>query len=225
MIFPACPHRLGLALRCGLWLGIAVALGSLRLAADSLEEAETHFRAGRYPAALEAAESGLEKLPNDEDWLHLRLRSLLTLGRYPEARSAATNAIARNGRSVRLVWQARDAFLSHGDTTNAAEMLERVKFLVSNRMGSREAKSRVAFGRAALLLGADPKEVLEKIYSPVQQAEPKLRDVYLARGELALEKHDAALAAKAFEEGLKQIPDDAELRSVSPEPTRKATAS
>lgn len=204
-------HR-GLGPRVGIWLGVvALLLAGFRLPGASLEEAETKYRAGHYEDALEAAQDGLEKLPSDEDWHHLRLRCLLTLGRYPEARSAATNAIARNGRSIRIVWQAREAFLGNGDSTNATEMLERVKFLVGNRMGSRDALSRVAFGRAALLLGADPKEVLEKIYAPVQQAEPKLREVYLARGDLALEKHDAALAAKAFEEGLKQVPDDADL--------------
>ncbi len=204
-------HR-GLGSRVGTWLGVvALLLAGFRLLGASLEEAETKYRAGHYEDALEAAQGGLEKLPADEDWHRLRMRSLLTLGRYPEARSAATNAIARNGRSIRVIWSARDAFLANGDTNNAAEMLDRVKFLVNNRMGSRDSASRVAFGRAALLLGADPKEVLEKIYAPVQQAEPKFREVYLARGDLALEKHDAALAAKAFAEGLKQAPDDADL--------------
>jgi len=33
----------------------------------------------------------------------------------------------------------------------------------------------------------------------------------LARGELALEKHDFALAATAFEDGLKQLPLDPDL--------------
>src|SRR4051812_39712767 len=69
----------------------------------------------------------------------------------------------------------------------------------------------VIYGRMALALGADPKDVLEKLYAAAQKADPKLRDVYLARGELALEKHDFALAAKAYEEGLKQLPDDADL--------------
>jgi len=210
MIRPASlPRR-----RCPAWLGLfAVAwLGlSQAISGASLAEAETKFRSGKYEVALEAATEGLDKLPNDEDWHHLRLRCLLTLGRYPEARAAATNAVARNGRSLRIVWTARDAFLGVGDTNNAAEMLDRVKFLVANRMGSRDAQSRLAFGRAALLLGADPKEVLDKIYGPLQQADLKLRDVYLARGDLALEKHDAVLAAKAFEEGLKQVPDDADL--------------
>ncbi len=209
MKHPAIPVRRGLAAALGFWLGLWAL--ALPLRAASLAEADTQFQAGKYEAALESAEDGLEKLPGDEDWHHLRLRCLLTLGRYPEARSAATNALARNGRSIRIVWTAREAFLSNGDATNAVEMLDRVKFLVSNRMGSRDALSRVAFGRAALLLGADPKEVLEKIYAPLQQADPKLREVYLARGDLALEKHDAALAAKSFAEGLKQVPDDADL--------------
>src|SRR6185295_5468037 len=71
----------------------------------------------------------------------------------------------------------------------------------------------VVFGRAALQLNADPKDVLEKVFGTAQKAEPKLREIYLARGELALEKHDFALAAKAFEEGLKQLPDDPDLEA------------
>ena len=41
---------------------------------------------------------------------------------------------------------------------------------------------------------------------------PRSREAYLAGGQLALDKHDYALAAKRFEEGLKQLPDDPDLR-------------
>ena len=96
MIRPArLPRR-----RCPAWLGLfAIAwLGFLpAVFGASLAEAETKFQTGKFEAALEAATEGLDKLPNDEDWHHLRLRCLLTLGRYPEARAAATNAVARNG--------------------------------------------------------------------------------------------------------------------------------
>jgi tetratricopeptide (TPR) repeat protein len=60
-------------------------------------------------------------------------------------------------------------------------------------------------------MGVDPKNVLDAVYATAQKNNPKLRDVYLARGELALEKHDFPLAARAFEEGLKQLPDDPDL--------------
>ena len=45
---------------------------------------------------------------------------------------------------------------------------------------------------------------IDRVFAEVQKMAPTLRDVYVARGELALEKHDFGLAAKAFEDGLKQ---------------------
>ena len=39
-----------------------------------------------------------------------------------------------------------------------------------------------------------------------------LRELYLAGGQLALDKHDFALAAKKFQEGLKQLPNDPDLQ-------------
>src|SRR5438132_891073 len=64
---------------------------------------------------------------------------------------------------------------------------------------------------AVRLLGMDPKDILEKVFGTAQKSDPKLRDVYLARGDLAMDKHDFALAAKAYEEGLKEHPDDPDL--------------
>jgi tetratricopeptide (TPR) repeat protein len=69
----------------------------------------------------------------------------------------------------------------------------------------------VVFGKAALLKGADPKKVLDTLFDVARKAEPTLREVYLAIGDLALDKHDFPLAAKRFEEGLKVMPDDPDL--------------
>ena len=44
-----------------------------------------------------------------------------------------------------------------------------------------------------------------------RSASPRSREVYLAIGELALDKHDFALAAKTFQEGLQHLPDDPDL--------------
>ena len=78
-------------------------------------------------------------------------------------------------------------------------------------MGVPDPPNIVALGRAALLLGADPKTVLERLFNPAQKADPDLRAVWLAKGELALDKHDFALAAKTYSEALKKFPDDADI--------------
>ena len=75
-----------------------------------------------------------------------------------------------------------------------------------------DAASLVVIGQALLLRGLDPKRVLDTVFDNARKSDPKLRDLYLAGGQLALDKHDFALAARKFEEGLKQLPDDPDLQ-------------
>ncbi|MEW6159881.1 MAG: tetratricopeptide repeat protein, partial [Verrucomicrobiota bacterium] len=68
-----------------------------------------------------------------------------------------------------------------------------------------------ALGKAALLLGAEPKLVLDNLFERAKKIDPEYRGSYLAIGDLALEKHDYALAAKTYEEGLKRFPEDSDF--------------
>ena len=63
-------------------------------------------------------------------------------------------------------------------------------------------------GFALLMRGADARQVLETCYDRSKKDQPELVDAYLATGELALEKHDFALAAEAFQTASKITPDD-----------------
>jgi predicted Zn-dependent protease len=92
-------------------------------------------------------------------------------------------------------------------------MIDEIVRRVSNAPEDyRNADNMVVFGQAALLKRADPKRVLDQLLESARKSEPKQRDVYLAAGNLALEKHDFKLAAEKFEAGLKQLPDDPDLR-------------
>jgi tetratricopeptide (TPR) repeat protein len=68
----------------------------------------------------------------------------------------------------------------------------------------------VALGKAAILLGADPKRVTELFFDPVKKLSPDFPGTYLANGELALAKHDFALASKSFAAAVKKFPENAE---------------
>jgi len=57
----------------------------------------------------------------------------------------------------------------------------------------------------------DPGEVLESFYDRAIKEYPDHRDAYLASGNLALAKHDYALAQETFQAALKHIPDDPDL--------------
>lgn len=177
-----------------------------------IAEVQRALLEGSHAIVIKQSSAELREGAGNSDWSLILARALLITGKYAEADAAVKEAIAKDARSIRLRWLAREIALALGRTEEAAARVEEIRRAVRDAYWMyRSPADLVVFGRAALAIGADPKEVLEKIFGAAQKADPKLRDVYLARGELALEKHDFALAAKAFEEGLKVQPDDPDL--------------
>ena len=187
-------------------------LSTVRAAEPDAAEVEKEFLAGNYSFVIDHATKALAESPGAADWLQLLIRAQLATGRYAAATTVMSDALSHEPASIRLRWLGRDVALANGRPEEAANYVDEIRRFVATRPWSyRSATELVIFGRAALLLGADQKDVLDKVFATAQKAEPKLRDIYLARGELALDKHDFALAAKAFEEGLKQLPADPDL--------------
>lgn len=190
-------------------LGLGLAVSVRAAAADDVQKA---LLAGDYAAAIRTAEGALASAPGDEDLVVLYVRSLLTVGRYEDADLAANKGVAARGTSIRIRWITREADLANGRVEAASNQSTQVGQLVRNSFANyRDPKNLLVFAEYALMVGSDPKQVLDNILMPVQRADAKMREVYLARGNLALDKHDFDLAAKAFDEGLKQAPDDPDL--------------
>ncbi|MDP3068809.1 MAG: peptidase MA family metallohydrolase [Opitutaceae bacterium] len=202
------PSRL-VALLAMLSVSVATAQGA------EVAEAQRALLAGNHAAVIKLAQGEIGDGPGQTEWSMLLARALLEVGRYPEADTVMKAALLRDTRSIRLRWQAREVALANGRPEEAARFVKDIIAAVRDSGWQYRAPADfLVFGRAALLVpGYDPKDVLEKVFATVQKADPKLREVYRARGELALEKHDYALAAKAFEEGLKQLPEDPDLLS------------
>jgi hypothetical protein len=180
--------------------------------AVEIEEARDLFLSGRYKECLATAEAEFKERSYSEQWRLLLVETLWTLGRYSDARSVITNALAQDSPSIRLRLLGRDVFRSNGEPGLGDQMVTEILQLAMARPWAyRDAADSVALGRAALLSGRDPKQVLDRQYSQAKKADAGLRDVYLATGDLALEKHDYALAAKSFQEGLKKLPNDPDL--------------
>ena len=186
----------------------ALALAGLLRAAPA-EDVQRQILAGKYAEAIKQAQDALRVAPTDENLQILLVRGLLTVGRYADANAAAATALVRIPQSIRLRWIGREAALANGQRDVAAKMTNEIRQYVASRPYLyRNPADLVAFGEVALLLGADPKDVMDKILATAQEANPALRDVYLAKGQLALDKHDFDLASKAYQAGLKQFPDD-----------------
>jgi tetratricopeptide (TPR) repeat protein len=200
--------RLGWGLRLLALLGAA----TCAFAAADPAEVQRALLAGNYQSVIKQSQAELKDGAGNSDWSMLLVRALLAVGRQAEADTAMREALARDARSIRLRWLARDVAFANGRPDEARARLGEIRRAVNDATWMYRAPADlVVFGRAALLLGADPKEVLDKVFATAQKTDPKLRDVYLARGDLAMDKHDFALAARAYEEGLKVLPEDADL--------------
>jgi tetratricopeptide (TPR) repeat protein len=177
-----------------------------------LDKCKAHFLAGDYAAVIEQAGGAVKARERGEDWPLLYANALWMTGKYPEAKEAITAAQRFNYYSIRIRLLAYKIYRSNGDLDESAGMLDEINGLGgSRRWGYRDPADLVALGEAAVLLGADPKLVLDNFFTPVKKSNPNLREVYLAIGKLALDKHDYALAGKAFQEGLQKFPKDPEL--------------
>ncbi len=176
-----------------------------------LDQAQQLFLSGNYKECIKAAEKGLA-VRRTEPWQLLLSRSLMATGQLPEAQQAITNALGRDRWNVRLLWEGREVLRSNGRPEEADKLLQDLLEEVSNRpQDHRDALSLVAFSKAALARGADAKRVLNTVLDSARKADPKEREVYLTSGRLALDKKDFALAAKTFQAGLKELPDDPDL--------------
>lgn len=191
----------------------ALLCGLVRFAcAEELEEARQHFLTGQYEECLRVCAMPEVEGRRDYEWPFLHAQALLAVGRYVEAEVVVSNALSVSTGNIQLRMLGVDTAKASGNPGLAVLRLREINELAGARPWAyRDPSDLLVLGQAALLLGADPKVVLERLFGPAQKADPKLRELYLARGELALDKHDYALAAKTFAEALKKFPDDADI--------------
>ena len=189
----------------------ALFISSAAHAAD-LEAAGQLLIHGDYAGTIAQATEGMHEASNQPEWPLLLGRALSQLGRYGEARQTVVEAVARFPLDLRLRLDAYQALRSSGAAEEAkAQLLELERLARTREWAYRAPADRVALGKVALLIGGDPKRVLELFFDPVRKEHPEFRESYLASGELALDKNDFALAAKTFLAAAKKFPEDADV--------------
>jgi tetratricopeptide (TPR) repeat protein len=180
---------------------------------DPLTAAQDAFRHGDYEGALAAAEQGCTDDVFNDEWWRLRGRALLTLGRYADAHIQLARGVRYVPESIRLLLLLREASLdtSHPDEAEAA--MQQVNNILGNRARTAVADPvfLVSVGEAALVIGAEPKLVLENFLKPGLSHQPPLREAAFDIGQLALDKHDFALAARNFNDGTKLYTADPDM--------------
>ena len=180
--------------------------------AFDLLESKKAFLNGEYEEVIKETAAAIEDGERGEELRLLHAEALWTVGRYHDAVSAINEARRMYYYSVRARLLGYYLYRSAGDLEKAQEVLDEINLLGgSRRWGYRDPLDVIALGQAAILLGADPRLVLENFFGAAKKADPDVREVYLASGQLALDKHDFALASQSFQEGLKKWDDDPDL--------------
>ncbi len=184
------------------------------LRAVEVDAAQKLLATGDYAGAITAGTEALQAEPPSPNpaWPLLLGQALLETGEYTRARDTLLEGLKQWPQNIRLRLAAYDALKRTGAAADAQAQLERMENLTTNREWDYRAPAdRLAVGKIALLLGADPKRVLETCFDPVRKVQPDFRDAWIAAGELALDKNDFALAAKTFAAAAEKFPGDADI--------------
>jgi tetratricopeptide (TPR) repeat protein len=170
------------------------------------------FRTGQYETCLATAQQAIKDGAYSTQWRLLEIESLLALGRYPEAAQRADAALRDSRTDIRLLRLAHTAYQQNGQAAPAAEMLGMIYRIASYRRSEYlSGQEVVALGQSLLLLGVEPRVVLENFYNAALRNDPNCREAYLAIGALALAKQDYKLAADRYQDALQRFGDDPDV--------------
>ncbi|MEO1997327.1 MAG: tetratricopeptide repeat protein, partial [Planctomycetaceae bacterium] len=195
---------------CGMWL-VLVAV-QVATAAGDLAAARKLLKQGAYTECAQVAAAGIEKSSFTEEWRMLKIHSEMARGNYAVALTDTEAALSRFPNSIRLRWLARRVMLFNNKPVDARNALLAIEQLVRQTPWRyADPENQIILGRYFLQRGVDAKQVLEVIYSAVKKDRPDFVGIHQAIGELALSKHDAALAAEHFERALKSDEENADV--------------
>jgi len=182
--------------------------------AQDLGEMQRQFLRGNYSEVIRMAQKEVADNAYNSDWRLLLVKSLLTVGRYDEAYTNAMAGLNDYSGTIEMRLLARETALYHNDLAGANQRLAELNsYIRQNPPGVQDADQLVALGQALLLLGVEPRLVLENCFQQAEKLDPPPREAFLAAGRLALDKHDFALAADAFRAGWKKFPDDPDMEA------------
>ncbi len=204
--FSFAPGRLAIA-----W-SFVVACTATSQAADYVQTSNL-YRTGKYAECVESAAQAIKQDEISENFRLLKIRSELELGRYADALASLDAALQRLPTSIGLRWVGRDVCRFNNQLARAKQLEDEINQLV-RQVPERYSDSinRIVVGRYLLSQGVDPKKVLDGLYNQIKKQQPNLANVWVACGDLALEKQDFALAAQSFEQAVKFDPGDPDAR-------------
>ena len=202
--------RLKLMVACIVFL-----LGSsLTAHAEDIDVAREQFKTGQYKKCLDLTRKAIEDSTYRSRrylWI-LMVETLMELGQYDEAAKEVDLALLRYPMSSRILKLGHKAHLSCGQTDHASEMLKKIyRYGGSFKLEFWDPPDLVALGETLLLLGSEPRIILEQLFNRASRIDPNCREAYLAAAALALDKQDYDLAANQYRKALERFGDDPDM--------------
>ena len=182
--------------------------------AEDIDVAREQFKTGQYQKCLELTRKAIEDSTyrtRRHLWI-LMIESLMELGQYDEAAKEVDLALLRYPMSSRLLKLGHKAHQYCGQTDRASEMLKKIyRYGGSFKIEFWDPPDLVALGETLLLLGSEPRIILEQLFNRASRIEPNCREAYLAAASLALDKQDYDLAASQYRKALERFGDDPDM--------------
>jgi tetratricopeptide (TPR) repeat protein len=177
-----------------------------------LDDAQKLFYTGKYSECLDACQKAIKGNAYNEGWRLLKIRAEMASGRYAEALKTYESTAALYRTSIVLRLLGYEVLRANDRPKDAEQVLLNIKQLVTDDSWRySDAVNRVAIGRTLILAGADARQVLELFYDQAKKVSPSAAEPHIAAGDLALDKQDFALAAEAYAEAAKRMPDNPDI--------------
>jgi len=134
------------------------------------------------------------------------------LGQYDKALEDVDAALRDYRWSIRILKLGHTVYLRNGQSERAAETLSRIFRIGTDRnIGFLNSSDLTALGESLLLLGGEPKLVLDEFFNRAINNDPNCLNAYLAAGALALAKQDYELAANQYRKALTRFGDEPDV--------------
>ena len=177
-----------------------------------LDDCRKLLLSGKYSECIRETAAAIKDRKWGEGWYVIKAEAEQIIGDYQASHLTVGTGLKRYSSSIRLRMTGRQACLLLGDSEQAGKYLHEIERLASNAPWRyTDVEDLVALGRAALVIGADARDVLDGFFDRARKRAPHHRLPYLAIGKLSLDKHDSELAANTFQKVIAQFPDDPDL--------------
>jgi tetratricopeptide (TPR) repeat protein len=181
------------------------------IAAD-IDISQEQFKTGKYKECLESTRKAIENGAYAAEWRALMIKSLLALGQYDQAADDMDIVLLHYPVSMRLLNLAHTVYLHNNQPGRANDAINRlVRVGTSRDLRFMSPVDLVALGKSLLVLGEEPRIVLDELFTRAIKNDPNCLDAYLAAGDLALAKQDYDLAANQYRDALKRFGKDPDV--------------